>query len=398
MNWQERAGRGGVCDFKSNYDFYFKWLTDKVMSCFIIEDAEKSNRTKTINFDYLKMNLLLGGEICITDFNKKLYACIGARGGKPNEYYLPTIFTIANPILGSKQVEIEKNGVVIYNTKIDMFVWTGSGELFSGGLYDLVSQTASLLADNIITINCIQINARVNTFFTADSEAQAIAGEKILEKQYAGKPYQILRSDLIEKITVNPVANAAGSQKITELIELHNYIIASFFQNIGIKANNTIKRERMITDEIDSQMDFLQINILEILASWQAGFDKVNELYGTSFSVRLNPVLVPELLEEATAPAGDGESDQEEATAPAGDGESDQEEATAPAGDGESDQEEATAPAGDGESEMIEDIERKEEVIEDIVDMINDKEEEESEEGENDEQKSTEENAASDID
>ena len=367
MNWQERAGRGSVCDFKSNYDFYFKWLTDKVMSCFIIEDAEKSNRTKTINFDYLKMNLLLGGEICITDFNEKLYACIGARGGKPNEYYLPTIFTIANPILGSKQVEIEKNGVVIYNTKIDMFMWTGSGEIFSGGLYDLVSQTASLLADNIITINCIQINARVSTFFTADSEAQALAGEKILEKQYAGKPYQILRSDLIEKITVNPVANAAGSQKITELIELHNYIIASFFQNIGIKANNTIKRERMITDEIDSQMDFLQINILEILASWQAGFDKVNELYGTSFSVRLNPVLVPELLEEA-----------------------------APAGDGESDQEEATAPAGDGESEMIEDIERKEEVIEDIVDMINDREE--SEEGENDEQKSTEENAASDID
>ena len=402
MNWQERAGRGGVCDFRSNYDFYFKWLTDKVMSCFIIEDAENSKRTKTINFDYLKMNLLLGGEICITDFNEKLYACIGARGGKPNEYYLPTIFTIANPILGSKQVEIDKNGVVIYNTKIDKFVWTGSGEIFSGGLYDLVSQSASLLADNIITINCIQINARVNTFFTADSEAQAIAGEKILQKQYAGKPYQILRSDLLEKITVNPVADAAGSQKITELIELHNYIIASFFQNIGIKANNTIKRERMITDEIDSQMDFLQINILEILTSWQAGFDKVNEIYGTSFTVRLNPVLVPELLEEA-APAGDRESDQEEAAAPAGDGESDQDEAAAPAGDGESDQDEAAASAGDGESdqeeaaqEPIEEIESKEEIIEDIVDLINDKEE--PEEGENDEQKSTEENAASDTD
>ena len=272
----------------------------------------------------------------------------------------------------------------------------------SGGLYDLVSQSASLLADNIITINCIQINARVNTFFTADSEAQAIAGEKILQKQYAGKPYQILRSDLLEKITVNPVADAAGSQKITELIELHNYIIASFFQNIGIKANNTIKRERMITDEIDSQMDFLQINILEILTSWQAGFDKVNEIYGTSFTVRLNPVLVPELLEEA-APAGDRESDQEEAAAPAGDGESDQDEAAAPAGDGESDQDEAAASAGDGESdqeeaaqEPIEEIESKEEIIEDIVDLINDKEE--PEEGENDEQKSTEENAASDTD
>ena len=406
MNWQERAGRGGVCDFKSNYDFYFKWLTDKVMCCFIIEDADQTEKIKTINWDYFKLNLILNGEICITDFNEKLYACIGSRGGAVNEYYLPTQFLIANPILGSKQVTINEDGVVIYNTKIDEFVWTGTGYIFSGGFYDLISQTASLLADNIITINCVQINTRVSTFFTSDSEAQAIAGEVVLKKMYAGKPYQILRSDLIEKINVNPVADAAGSQKITELIELHNYIIASFFQNIGIKANNTIKRERMITDEIDSQMDYLQINILEVLSSWQDGLDRVNELYGTKLTVRLNPILVKELLEEAdaAAPAGDGESDQDEAAAPAGDGESDQDEAAAPAGDGESDQDEEAASAGDGESdqdeeaapEPIEEIESKEEIIEDIVDLINDNEE--PEEGENDEQQSTEEDTASDTD
>lgn len=400
MNWQERAGRGGVCDFKSNYDFYFKWLTDKVMSCFIIENADQSEKTKTINWNYFKLNLILNGEICITDFNEKLYACIGSRGGAVNEYYLPTQFLIANPILGSKQVKINEDGVVIYNTKIDEFVWTGTGYIFSGGFYDLISQTASLLADNIITINCVQINTRVATFFTADSEAQAIAGEIVLKKMYAGKPYQILRSDLIEKINVNPVADAAGSQKITELIELHNYIIASFFQNIGIKANNTIKRERMITDEIDSQMDYLQINILEVLASWQDGLDKVNELYGTKLTVRLNPILVKELLEEADAADGESESDtaadDESESDAAADGEpesdAEAEEEAAPA-DGEP---ESDAAAEEEEPDPIEEIEEKEEIIEDIVDLVNDKEE--PEEGENDEKKSTEENSASDTD
>ena len=72
------------------------------------------------------MNLILDGQICITDFQGKLYACIGDRGGEPNEYYIPTRFIIANPILGSKSVKIDEDGVVIYNSEIDKFMYTGT--------------------------------------------------------------------------------------------------------------------------------------------------------------------------------------------------------------------------------------------------------------------------------
>lgn len=299
-NWQERAGKGGVCNFKENFDFYFKWLTDKVMSCFIIQDNTVGDITKTINWDYFKLNVILDGSICITDFNNQLYACIGNRGGKPNEYYLPQIFTISNPILGSKQVKIGETGIVIYNTKIDCYSYTGNNDIFNCGLYDLISQTATLLADNIISINCCQINARINTFFTADSEAQAIAGEAILKKMYAGKPYLILRSDLIDKLLVNPI-NSSAKGNITELVELHNYIIANFFQSIGVKSNNIMKRERLINSEIDSQNDYLKISLLEILSSWQKGFDEVNKLYNTDIRVTLNPAILDELLENSTS-------------------------------------------------------------------------------------------------
>jgi hypothetical protein len=57
----------------------------KVCDAIVIKDAPDS-----IDIDYLKQNLILNGEICITDFNDKLYACIGSRGGEPNEYYRPT--------------------------------------------------------------------------------------------------------------------------------------------------------------------------------------------------------------------------------------------------------------------------------------------------------------------
>lgn len=283
--WIKDRFKYNICDVQQNYNFYFKWLLSKLCQCFVLK-----NLPETINPIYLKSHLLLDGNICVTDFNNELYACVGAPGGEPDEYYVPTLYTIANPILGSKQVKVGKNGVVIYNTAIDQ------NQFFEGGLFQLVKQTATLLADNIVSINCAQINTRVEAVFTADSEGQAVAGEAVLKKLYSGQPFQVLRSDIVEKMQVNPIATAATSNKIRELVELHNYIRANFFQSIGIKSNDVMKKERLITDEIEQQNDYLAISILDIITSWQAGFDKVNEMYGTDIQVELNPVLIKEVV------------------------------------------------------------------------------------------------------
>lgn len=294
--WRDKyatSRKGGICDFEPNYEFYFKWLLNKAASCFVVDGLPD-----TINQAYLKTELLLDGVCCITDFGGDLYACTGSLGGQPDEYYVPTVFVIANPVLGSKQVKRDVDGVCIFNTAED--------ELYNGcmcaGLYQLINQTATLLSDNIISINACQINARVCTFFTADSEPQQVEGEAILKEMYAGKPFRILRSDIVEKITVNPVAIASTSQSIVELVELHNYIISNFMQSIGIRANNEHKRERMVVDEIAVQNDYLQLSVLEILASWKKGFDKVNEMYGTDISVSLNPALIDLIAGPEPAP------------------------------------------------------------------------------------------------
>lgn len=397
MNWQERAGKGGVCDFKDNYEFFFKWLTNKVCSAFIIKDeSEDKSFTENVNWDYFKTNLILDGNICLTDFSNKLYPCIGNPGGEPDEYYRPTIFTIANPILGSKQVNDGENGVIIYNTSIDAFSYTGHSFVLSSGLYDLISQTATLLADNIISINCNQINSRVLAFITADSEAQAIAGEGILKKMYAGKPYQILRSDLIDKINVNPLNTSSVGSNLTQLVELHNYIIANFFQSIGIKSNNVMKRERLINSEIDSQNDYLKISLLEILTSWQKGFDKVNELYkdyATNIQVIINPALLDELIEDSTSDekvngetfvnddiSNEINNETEVVEEPQGNNTDEETDGIQDDLSGDKDETENSTES------IIEDIKDEEEVVEDLIDIINDVEETEEEESEESEE------------
>ena len=388
MNWQERAGKGGVCDFKENYEFFFKWLSNKVCSAFIIKDnSEDKSFTETVNWDYFKLNLILDGSICVTDFNNKLYACIGNPGGEPDEYYKPTIFTISNPILGSKQVKDGIDGIIIYNTAIDSFAYTGHSFIFDNGLYNLISQTATLLADNIISINCNQINSRVLAFVTADSESQAVAGEAVMKRMYAGKPYQILRSDMIDKINVNPLNTSSVGTNLTQLVELHNYIIANFFQSIGIKSNNVMKRERLINSEIDSQNDYLKISLLEILTSWQAGFDKVNELYGTDISVNLNPALLDEILEDSTSDEMvNGEVSVDELNSTEDSNEINNEiesvedsEGNDTTEDSSTNNEDSNTITEEPKEDIIEDIKEESEQVSELIDFINDVEEPEEE-------------------
>lgn len=355
LHWKERFGKDGICDFRANYEFYFKWLLSKTCSCFYLK-----NLPETLDEFYIISNLLIDGDICITKFNDELYACIGAPGGQPDEYYKPSVYTIANPILGSKIVKDGVDGVIVYNTPLDAYI--------SGGLYGLISQTATLLADNIVSINCCQINSRVTAITTADSPAQRIEAEATLKSMYAGHPFKVVGSDIIDKIAVNPIATANTSQNLAELIELHNYIIANYFQSIGIKSNDIRKKAHVLQDEIDSQNDYLQISILELLVSWQSGFDKVNEMFGTDIHVELNPVLLDVIV-------GDDNDSNNNTMDIADNSESDTEQDVSEESVEDDvdtiDDSDDTSTDNDSDNGM-DSIEDKTEEVEDIIDIIND--------------------------
>lgn len=114
-------------------------LTNKCCNLFKWE-----NLPETIDERALNLSLILRGKVCWTRFGDKLYALDGNVGGKPNTYYEPIEFIIANPILGSKTVKIRREdgsdstegltGVLMSNSDVD-FMSDRSGK---GGLYGLI--------------------------------------------------------------------------------------------------------------------------------------------------------------------------------------------------------------------------------------------------------------------
>ena len=279
----------GVCNVQHNFNIYFDMLTNKCCNLFKWE-----NLPETIDERALNLSLILRGKVCWTRFGDKLYALDGNVGGKPNTYYEPIEFIIANPILGSKTVKIRREdgsdstegltGVLMSNSDVD-FMSDRSGK---GGLYGLIYQTAGLLADNISSLNISQINGRVSQIWTADNTAMANTAELVLKDIYEGRPYKVVSQDIIDKVGVLAAAQTGQANTLLNLIEAHQYILAQFYNEIGIGSNWNMKRERVNTAETELMTGSLDINIWNMLQNRKDAIEKVNELFGTNITVDLN--------------------------------------------------------------------------------------------------------------
>jgi Phage Connector (GP10). len=82
------------------------------------------------------------------------------------------------------------------------------------------------------------------------------------------------------------------------LIEAHQYILAQFYREIGIGDNFNMKRERINTAETELMTGSLDVNVWNMLKNRQDAVEKINELFGTSISVRFNENVFTEEEEE----------------------------------------------------------------------------------------------------
>ena len=71
-----------------------------------------------------------------------------------------------------------------------------------------------------------------------------------------------------------------------------------------------MKRERLITAEVDKNLQSLKIPIETILDTLNKDFDKCNEKLGTSFHAIMNPEF--EIEEVVTSPQENGGDDNED--------------------------------------------------------------------------------------
>jgi hypothetical protein len=244
--------------------------------------------------------LLLVGRISVFEDKGKVYLLNGHIGGAPDEYYYPTRVLIANPILGSFDLERDKKAVMVYLTPTDRLLDVPKvPSIVYGGLFSLISMVANILSECMTTVNTTLMNTRVHAIYTADTESAARSAEPVLKSIYAGKPFSVVTSELLERLNVNPLSEHGLSNCLIETLEVCQYVLSLFWNGIGIDANYNMKRERLITAEVDKNVQSLIVPIQTILETLNSGFSKANKIFGTSFEAILNPKFAIEQEKES---------------------------------------------------------------------------------------------------
>ena len=265
-----------------NFFSYYIELLNKAINVF-----EWKNVPDNIDTDTLETILFRCGDVAFFKHNDTFYISHGNQSGEMTYNFTPEKYLVSNPYIEKGKnfnLSPDIDSVIIYNTPADKYISLKSS------FNEIIKRTAGILSDNLSSLNCLQINTRVQTIVTADNSNVAKSAEMKLKDLYDGKPYSVITSNLASNINIDDKSNA-NSKNIADLIDLNNYEYAQYLHALGIESNENNKKSRMVVDELkDNNYECLH-NLHILLDSRKKAVEKINRLFNLSISVDIKPHL-----------------------------------------------------------------------------------------------------------
>ena len=279
---------------------YIRYFLARLQSMFIYENLPESIPQK-----WLENYLLVNGLATWIMTDKGLIVTRGNIGGKPDEYYIPTEVIVANPYIDPKYQRTyirDEDCIVMYN------------DTYAQGIMPLLKKYCSKMVENDITMNIADIMARATILLSAADDNTKASAELFIKRLFDGSvsvigetPFLIANQD--KSLSINQLTNSANT--LTDLIEYHQYLKASLYNELGLQSNYNMKRESINASESQLNDDMLHPLIDDMLRERQIGLEKVNAMFGTNITVKFNSAWeINEREEEAAVEQLEAASEQ----------------------------------------------------------------------------------------
>lgn len=242
------------------YMQYYERLTELALCMF-----EWKNLPKTVDERFLEMCLFSDG-MCVF-FEDEVLGYLGLRcmiGGRLNVYQIPTDRK-AYATNGYQKELDGTNSVIIFNNYLHTNSMLGV-EMFSKRLYNL---------DRAIDVNA---NAQKTPVLIQCDESQRLT-MKNLYKQYEGNEPFIFGSKGLDANGLK-VLQTGAPYVADKLYELKTQIWNEALTYLGISNINTVKKERMITDEVTRNQGGTVASRYSRLESRRMACKQINEMFG----------------------------------------------------------------------------------------------------------------------
>lgn len=269
---------------------YIRYFLARLQSMFKYEGLPDSIPQK-----WLENYLLVNGSCVFIQTDKGLIVTRAGVGGKPDEYYIPTECIVTNPYIQATYNRI-------YTRDVDCVL--AVNDTYAQGLMPLLNKYCSMLVENDITMNLADILSRASIIISALDDATKDSAELFLKRLFEGHlgvigESQFLVANQDKALSISQLSGA--NQTLTNLIEYHQYIKASLFNDLGLNSNYNMKRESINSGESQLNDDMLHPLIDNMLAERKAFVEKVNSMFGTSITVEFNSAWKVNEREEQAA-------------------------------------------------------------------------------------------------
>ena len=284
------------------YDYKAKRANVKQLNQYMLAKTvtmfEYSGLPDSLPADVLEKMLQQSGAVFITKVEGELYAFTGGIGGELDVYNRPTQIVIANPALKfNKTLDLVKDGVLMRNDD------------FCIGLVPLFDKTHTMMVENDINMMVYGYNTRTQKLISAGDDKTRESAELYLKRAIDGDIAVVAENAIFDGVRVQ-AAQSSQSVSITSMTEFQQYLKGSLYNEVGLSSNFNMKRERLISSELDASEDSLFPFVYNMMRCRIEAVKKINEMFDTQIEVDFGSVwhfknkqLVDGVVKPADLPA-----------------------------------------------------------------------------------------------
>ena len=263
--------------------YYFQYLLRMFKGIFEIKAPDYWDT------DFLLDTLLLNGVFGIFENNSEPIA-LNCQPYGVNMYYKPTSFNIANPVLGTFNKTIGIDGEIIYleeDPAMNASFRTAR---------PIINFYAYKLAACDKCIDQSLMNSGVAAIFSAPSKKSAESYKAMYDQIAQGKPAVFVDEELglASNSSRNLQYTPAKDNFVCDKVQIEKRaIIEEFLTAIGVNNANTSKRERLNTDEVNSNNDECYVSTAVWRRNLKETSDRARKLFpNLDFSISIKDLSI----------------------------------------------------------------------------------------------------------
>lgn len=230
-----------------------------------------TNLPDTLPIEELEKILQLSGVGFVTMIDEQLVILKGTYNYDEVDIYNRP-FKINCYLPNKKQYKMFKisDGVIIKNDYLER------------GLLPIFKKWGYLINESELTLIIANRYKRMVKTFIANDDPTLESVKNYLSKVDNGENSVIASNILWDSIKIDSETN---TNTLHELIEYDNYIKSELYKEIGLYSNDNMKKERLITSEVENGMNSIYPLVDNMLNCRKQAIDEINKKFNTNISV-----------------------------------------------------------------------------------------------------------------